>query len=189
MIDALLAQAGMAVGQLDALAFGRGPGSFTGVRIAAGVAQGIAFGAGLAVVPVSTLAALALEALDEAGGELFYPCIDARMGEVYWGVYRAAGTDRVEALAAEAVLAPGAVRVAEALRGCGIGSGWHSYGGLLTEQVGAERLGRVLPDRYPRAGCIARLALAEVLAGRIVAAEAAQPVYLRDQVAWKPGQR
>jgi tRNA threonylcarbamoyladenosine biosynthesis protein TsaB len=187
MIDELLAEAGIGLGRLDALAFGRGPGSFTGVRIATGVVQGIAFGAGLPVVPVSTLAAMALEALAEAEAEFALPCIDARMGEVYWGVYRCAGADRVEPVAVEAVLPPEAVEAGAIPRGVGIGSGWATYGAVLAERLGPERLLRVMADRFPRAGCIARLAVAEVAAGTAVAADLAQPVYLRDQVAWKPG--
>lgn len=189
MIDELLAEAGIGVERLDALAFGRGPGSFTGVRIATGVVQGIAFATGLPVVAVSTLAALALDAVTETGAECVFPCIDARMGEVYWSIYRRVADDRVEPAAAETVLAPDRVEVAAGLMGVGIGSGWATYGSLLAERVGSDRMLGLLPDRFPRAGNIARLADAEVAAGTAVAAEAAQPVYLRDQVAWKPGER
>jgi tRNA threonylcarbamoyladenosine biosynthesis protein TsaB len=189
LIDQLLAEAGLSLNQLDALAFGRGPGSFTGVRIAAGVVQGIAFGAELPVAPVSTLAAMALEALEETGADCAFPCIDARMGEVYWGVYRHAGVDRVEPVGEECVVPPERVETGTNRPGAGIGSGWSSYGDILAERVGSGQLTAVLADRFPRAGHIARLAVAEVEAGRTVAAEAAQPVYLRDQVAWKPGER
>ncbi|NJD05148.1 MAG: tRNA (adenosine(37)-N6)-threonylcarbamoyltransferase complex dimerization subunit type 1 TsaB [Methylococcaceae bacterium] len=189
MIDELLAEAGLSLGRLDALAFGRGPGSFTGVRIAAGVVQGIAFGADLPVAPISTLAALASEALEETGANYAFPCIDARMGEVYWGVYRRAGVDRVEPVGEECVVPPERVAAGAEWTGAGIGSGWGSYGAVLAERAGQRQLTAVLADRFPRAGHIARLAVAEVGAGRTVAAEAAQPVYLRDQVAWKPGER
>ncbi|GAB4353090.1 MAG: hypothetical protein Kow0060_03270 [Methylohalobius crimeensis] len=89
MAEALLAEAGLTLSALDGLAFGRGPGSFTGLRIAAGVIQGLAFGADLPVVPVSTLAALAWQVFDEGAADCALAALDARMGEVYWGIYRA----------------------------------------------------------------------------------------------------
>lgn len=187
MVEAVLAEAGLAVGQLDALAFGRGPGSFTGVRIAAGVIQGIAFGADLPVVPVSTLAALSLEALDETVVEYAYACIDARMGEVYWGVYRRAG-EGVELVGEEAVLPAERVAFPEASHGVGIGSGWGTYGEVLAERLGAQ-MDKVLVGRFPRAGVIARLGAEGFEQGRTVAAEGALPVYLRDNVAKKPAPR
>lgn len=185
MIEAVLAEAGLAVGQLDALAFGRGPGSFTGVRIATGVAQGIAFGADLPVVPISTLAALSLEALDETGAEYAYACIDARMGEVYWGVYRGGGEGYVELVGEEAVLPAGQVAFPEDSRGVGTGSGWGTYGLMLGERLGG-RVDKVLAERFPRAGTVARLGAGDFKRGVSVPAEGALPVYLRDNVAQKP---
>jgi tRNA threonylcarbamoyladenosine biosynthesis protein TsaB len=199
MIEAVLAEAGLAVGQLDALAFGRGPGSFTGVRIATGVIQGIAFGADLPVVPVSTLAALSLEALDETGAEHAYACIDARMGEVYWGVYRRAGegagrslsgaeaSSLVELVGEEAVLPAERVAFPEDSRGVGTGSGWATYGAVLGERLGG-RAAAVLEGRFPRAGAIARLGAGDFKQGLAVPAERALPVYLRDKVARKKGE-
>jgi tRNA threonylcarbamoyladenosine biosynthesis protein TsaB len=90
MIEAVLAEANLSPLQLDAIAFGRGPGAFTGVRIAVGIAQGIAFAADLPVIPISTLAALALGAAQETGYSRIAAALDARMGEVYWGVYAVA---------------------------------------------------------------------------------------------------
>lgn len=185
MIEAVLAEAGLILGQLDALAFGRGPGSFTGVRIAAGVVQGIAFGADLPVVPVSTLAALSLEALDETSAECTYACIDARMGEVYWGVYRRAGEGGVELVGEEAVLPADQVAFPEDSRGVGTGSGWGTYGAMLGKRLGGQ-VETVLEGRFPRAGIIARLGAEGFVQGRAVVAEEALPVYLRDNVAKKP---
>jgi tRNA threonylcarbamoyladenosine biosynthesis protein TsaB len=187
MVEEILAEAGLALTSLDALAFGRGPGSFTGVRIATGVVQGLAFGAGLPVAPVSTLAALALEALDEAAEDHAFPCIDARMNEVYWGVYRRDGEGLVEAVDEEAVTPAASVTVPEAARGVGIGSGWGPYRRELCERLGENRIAAVLEHRFPRAGRIARLGARLCRLGGCVAAEHAQPVYLRDRVAKKPG--
>ena len=93
MIEDVLAEAGLGVGHLDAIAFGRGPGAFTGIRIAVGITQGIAFAADVPVVPISTLAALALGAAREFEQTHIATALDARMGEIYWGVYRVDGDD------------------------------------------------------------------------------------------------
>lgn len=188
MLDEVLAEAGLAVTQLDALAFGRGPGSFTGVRIAAGVVQGIAYGADLPVVPVSTLAALAQEAFDETGADLAYSCIDARMGEVYWAVYGRGPEGLAELLGEEAVLPADQVIFQDAGPGVGAGSGWATYGAVLAERLGG-RLEAVLEGRFPRAAMIARLGAEGFRRGLAVRAELALPVYLRDNVAKKPATR
>ncbi|QSA98032.1 tRNA (adenosine(37)-N6)-threonylcarbamoyltransferase complex dimerization subunit type 1 TsaB [Methylococcus sp. EFPC2] len=188
MIEGLLAEAGKSLASLDALAFGRGPGSFTGVRIATGVAQGLAFGADLQVAPVSTLAALAQEAFDETGDEYAFPCIDARMGEVYWGVYRRSDDGHVELVGEETVTPADHVSFPDVAKGSGIGSGWATYREMLTDRLGEARLTGILADRFPRAGCIARLGASLFRKGGAVSAELAQPVYLRDKVAKKPGE-
>ena len=185
MVESVLAEAGLAVQQLDALVFGRGPGSFTGVRIAAGVVQGIAFGADLPVVPVSTLAALAEDALAETGMGRAYACIDARMGEVYWGVYGRGVRGYAELLGEEAVLPAELVVFPEDSGGVGIGSGWSTYGAALRERLGRRALA-VLADRFPRAGTIARLGAEAFRQGVSLAPEQALPVYIRDNVAKKP---
>ncbi|MFZ1325095.1 MAG: tRNA (adenosine(37)-N6)-threonylcarbamoyltransferase complex dimerization subunit type 1 TsaB [Candidatus Contendobacter sp.] len=182
MIEAVLAEAGVQVAQLDAIAFGCGPGSFTGVRIAVGIAQGIAFAADLPVVPVSTLAALALGAGMETGQPRIAAALDARMGEIYWGVYAVGATD-AEPLAEERVCAPEAV-TAPPGTWFGAGSGWTAH---------AELLARALPVNgwlgacHPRAAAVARLAAVPSRRGAWVTAEQALPVYLRNQVAAKPG--
>jgi len=188
MVASLLAEAGLSLQQMDALAFGRGPGSFTGVRIAAGVAQGLAFGAELTVAPVSTLAAMAQEAFAETPDGFAFPCIDARMGEVYWGVYQRGADGFAELVGAEAVTDAGAVEFPEAAAsGHGIGSGWGTYEAVLRGRLGERRVMGMLSDRFPRAAWIARLGAEVFRRGGCVAAEDAQPVYLRDKVAKKKG--
>ena len=187
MIDEVLAEAGLTLPQLDALAFGRGPGAFTGVRIAVGVAQGIAFAADLPVAPVSTLAALAAEALDACTDAFAFPCIDARMAEVYWAVYRRDPELIVRLVGQEAVVAADAVEFPQEAAGAGIGSGWATYAATLGPRLGSSRVSSLYTDRFPRASWIARLGAVIHRRGGSVQAEQAQPVYLRDRVAKKPG--
>ena len=184
MLEALLAEADLKVTELDAVAFGRGPGSFTGVRIATGVAQGVAFGADLPVVPVSTLAALALRSFRESGERQLLTAFDARMGEVYWAAYRIDEDEMTVCHIDEAVTPPEAVVIPDEGIWQGVGNGWSEYGEVLKQQAGAV-LGSVVSDAVCRANEIALLAVPQYQAGDVVSAEAALPVYLRDQVAWK----
>jgi len=188
MINALLDEAGVEVGDLDAIAFGCGPGSFTGVRIAAGVTQGIAFGLELPVVPISTLAALSLDAMETTGIDVAYACIDARMNEVYWGIYERDCRGEISLVGEESVTAAATVNGLAGRAAVGTGSGWMTYSDVLPHRVGAY-LSSVLPDRFPRAGSIARLGALTLLRGHGIPAEQAQPVYLRDNVARKSNER
>ncbi|MBL8250371.1 MAG: tRNA (adenosine(37)-N6)-threonylcarbamoyltransferase complex dimerization subunit type 1 TsaB [Candidatus Competibacter sp.] len=181
MIDALLAEAGLDARRLDAVAFGRGPGAFTGVRIAAGIAQGIAFAADLPVVPVSTLAALASGASRETGRERIAAALDARMGEIYWGTYTVY-SGRVEISGEEGVGPPESV-AAPAGVWFGVGSGWRVYSAILARRLTVDGW---TGERWPRAGDIARLAADPGRRTAWVAAECALPVYLRNEVASKP---
>ena len=186
MIERVLAGAGVDRTGLDALAFGCGPGSFTGVRIAAGVVQGLSLGLDLPVIPVSTLAALALDAMDTCATERAFASIDARMGEVYWAVYDLAGQDELQLIGAESVCSPENVCIEGDQAGTGTGSGWTTYADTLSAQTGV-RLISILPDRFPRAGTIARLAFPMFRQqGRDAASANMTPVYLRDNVAKKP---
>lgn len=181
MMEALLADAGLGLSDLDALAFGRGPGSFTGVRIGTCVAQGAALGADLPVVPVSTLAALAQGHHRARGVDRSLAAFDARMGELYWGCYRI-GTDGLMALVGEEEVAPpGGVRIPDTECWHGVGSGWAAHGELLRERL-AGRLESVTPDAICEARDITALAAAALAAGQFVAPEHALPVYLRDEV-------
>jgi tRNA threonylcarbamoyladenosine biosynthesis protein TsaB len=183
MIEELLREAGVGLAQLDAIAFGRGPGAFTGVRLAAGVAQGLAFAVDLPLMPISDLRALAAQALLLAGApRRALVCQDARMDEVYWGCFERR-CDAVCALGPEAVAAPGKVALPPAWDGAavsGAGSGFAAYAPRLAAV--ARHLTAVFPELRPRAREIALLAANDGLASAIPA-EQAQPVYLRDEVA------
>lgn len=183
MIDAVLAEAGLTHDKLDAVAFGRGPGAFTGVRLAASVAQGLSFAWSLPVVPISDLAAVAQRALDlDTSIDRVLVCNDARMKEVYWGCF-----ERREGLASlvgeERVGAPETVQLPAHWtdRVGGAGRGFRAFP-ELEARLGA-RLASVQPELLPRAAEVARLAVPELAAGRTVPAEQALPVYLRDEVA------
>jgi tRNA threonylcarbamoyladenosine biosynthesis protein TsaB len=184
MVDGLLRERGFAVRDLDCIAFGAGPGSFTGLRIACGVVQGLAFGAELPVVGVSTLVALA-EAAQAARAVC---CLDARMGQVYHAAYERAG-DRWITVHPPDLCAPAA---APPLPGdsswTGCGSGFKAYGETLARRY-AGRLSAIVPDAYPHARHIARLAVREFEQGRALAAEKAVPVYIRDKVALRSDER
>jgi tRNA threonylcarbamoyladenosine biosynthesis protein TsaB len=182
MIESLLLEAGITVPKLDAIAFGCGPGSFTGVRIAASVVQGIAFAAGLPVVPVSTLAALAQGGMRLTGGRQVMAALDARKAEVYWGCYTDAGSGTVVLQGNECVCAPAAVSCPDGKDWVGVGSGWEAYGDDLMKRVG-EQVIRVLPDFEPRAADVARLGSHDFRQGKALSPEAAVPVYLRNNVA------
>ena len=181
MMDDLLAEAGIGLTRLDALAFGQGPGSFTGVRIAASVVQGAAYGAARPVVPISTLAALAQGHLRSGGSARVLAAFDARMGEVYWGPYRLGAGDWVQAAGAEEVAAPQAVSLPADGDWSGVGSGWATHGNRLRRRLGS-RLLAVTPDAQCEARDIAVLAAAELAQGHYVPAEQARPVYLRERV-------
>lgn len=181
MADALLAEAGLSPRDLDGLAFGRGPGSFTGVRVAAAVVQGVAFATGLPVAPVSTLQALAQGVVHELGEEAVLALLDARMHEVYWGAYRRAPSGALEAVVADCLGPAEGVAVPAGTRWVAAGGGWQAYAGTLAHRLG-ESVTRALPDRYPRAADVARIGAEVLRRGEGVPAAAALPVYLRDRV-------
>ena len=182
MIESLLVEAELKPGQLDAVAFGRGPGSFTGVRIAASVVQGIALGADLPVVAVSTLAVLAAGALRETGGEGILAALDARMDEVYWAMYRADAGGLPDLIGEESVCKPESAHMPAEGSWVGAGSGWDSYGSVLADHAG-DCVVRLLPDLEPHAHDVATLGVNRLGRNEVIAPEAAVPVYLRDNVA------
>jgi tRNA threonylcarbamoyladenosine biosynthesis protein TsaB len=188
MVDELLTEAGVALAALTAIAFGRGPGAFTGVRLAASVTQGLAFGAGVPVVPVSDLQAIAQRALDaQRVVERVLVCMDARMREVYWGCFERTPDGLARAADAEHLSPPAAVRLpplwGERRPLVGAGPGFAAYPELRSGLA----LDGVSGDILPRAAEIVRLAVPEVAAGRFLQAEQALPVYLRDDVTRQPG--
>jgi tRNA threonylcarbamoyladenosine biosynthesis protein TsaB len=185
MVDDLLSEAGITLQDLDAIAFGRGPGSFTGVRLAVTVTQGLAFGAGLGVVPVSDLRAVAQRAFDaDATLTRVLVCNDARMSEVYWACYER-GEDGLARLAGEErVSKPSEVKLPpEWTTATAVGRGFIAYADTLSVAVPNASPPLNLLHLLPHATQIARLALPEVTAGHLVPAEAATPIYLRDNVA------
>jgi tRNA threonylcarbamoyladenosine biosynthesis protein TsaB len=194
MIDDLLSEAGITLHDLDAIAFGRGPGSFTGVRLAVTVTQGLAFGASLGVVPVSDLRAVAQRALDaDATLTRVLVCNDARMSEVYWGCFERGGDGLARLEGEERVTKPGEVKLPEAWStATAVGRGFIAYADALRAAVpgaiapSSDAEAEVLIHLLPHATQIALLSLPEVAAGHLIPAEAATPIYLRDNVAHVP---
>ncbi len=183
MLEVLLVEAGVRLHSLDGVAFGQGPGSFTGIRIACGIAQGLAFGADLPLVGVPTLLALAAQSEHPR----VIACIDARMREVYHAAYQRNGEDWTE------IHAPGlySAQAVPALIGQdwhGIGSGFKVADGALRLQY-ADHLGAVWDERYPHAREIAQLGAQRLAQGQGVPAWDAAPLYIRDKVALKTSER
>ncbi|WP_313442086.1 tRNA (adenosine(37)-N6)-threonylcarbamoyltransferase complex dimerization subunit type 1 TsaB [Stenotrophomonas sp.] len=176
--EALLAEAGISRSQLDGIALSRGPGAFTGVRLAIAIAQGIALALDRPLLPVSTLQVLALRA--PAGEEQILSAIDARMGELY-----VARFERVDGLPvardAERVCAPEAVALPDGLQAYGIGTGFGADGALVA-QLGAGLRG-FDPTALPRASDVLALAVPAFARGEGMAPEKVEPAYLRDNVA------
>lgn len=186
MVRQLLDEQGEELAGLDALAFAAGPGSFTGLRIATGVIQGLAWGLEIPVVPVSSLQAVALDVAErqQAGeGDGIAVAFDARMDEVYWGCYRFTG-GLPQALAPERVCPPEKVTLPPGLqRWLAGGTGWR-YAERMPEDVRGQ-VSSPDPECIPDARFVARLAADAWHRGAAVPAAQAQPVYLRDEVTWK----
>ncbi len=187
MIDELMAEAQLKPQQLDALAFSRGPGSFTGVRIATGVTQGIALGADLPVVPVSTLAAISQDYFNQQSINVAFTAMDARMGEIFWGVYQKDQQGFARLLGDEAVT-PATAVVYPQIAGAGIGSGWAVYQQELLGKLKSLILA-IQAEMLPRAAAIAQLGADGFVNNLAVPVEQAMPVYLRDKVAKKESER
>jgi len=186
MIDEVLAEAGISLGQLDAIAYGQGPGSFTGLRIAAGVAQGLAYGTDLPLMGISTLEALALAAHRKWHARHVIAALDARMDEIYVAAYRC-HEGALTALLEERVMPPSNLSLPQGdgeLEWVGIGSGWQLLSAMPVDVQAA--LVQTLPDELPAAEDIARLAAASWKRGaRGSSPHEVIPVYLRDEVAWR----
>jgi len=191
LVDEILGEGGYRLGDLDAIAFGRGPGSFTGLRICLGIVQGLAFGSDLPVVPVSTLEAMASGHFrsDKSASDKVLVALDARMNEVYWSLFQAVpGNDEPRQLMDEAVMSPADVANHIAVAGhaqtfAAIGPGWH-YPDLQALPVVTREL-----DVYPDAADMVRLAALKFARGEAVSVMDAEPVYLRNEVSWQKRQR
>lgn len=185
MVDEVLKAAGLSLAELDALAFGRGPGSFTGVRIGIGIAQGLAFGADLPMIGVSTLAAMAQGSYRKHGSVYVASAIDARMDEVYWGRFMRQQNGAWLEVDKEKVIHPLALveeTESDQQNWARCGTGWSAYESIFTAMPLSGQQNDIL---YPEAEDIAFLARFELEKGNTVSAEEASPVYLRDNVAWK----
>ena len=178
MMESVLAEAETTLSQLDALAFSRGPGSFTGVRVAASVIQGVGLATDLPIIPVSTLAAMAHHVFRQGQASTVGVAIDARMQQVYWGQYRISALGQVSALADEQVIDPDQVALNAASVELLIGNGWavyadqwHPHNHVISNEF-----------NYPHASDVCWIAKAGMAAQQGVTVEQALPVYLRDQV-------
>jgi tRNA threonylcarbamoyladenosine biosynthesis protein TsaB len=182
LVDELLAGAGLTLAGLDGIAFGRGPGSFTGLRVSAAIAQGLGAASGVPLLPVSSLLCLAERAWREAGCERCLVCVDAHMGEVYWAE-ASRGGGAVAIAGPERLSAPADVQPLTGAGWCAVGSGFaRAAEGLAAARQAAAR---VLDDLQPSAVDLFPQAARDLTAGRAVAPTAALPVYLRDQTAWR----
>jgi len=183
MVEDVLAEARLDLGEIEGVAYGEGPGSFTGLRIAAGVAQGLALARGVGVVGVGSLLALA----EESQGEKVIACIDAHMGEVYHAAYARAGAGWEE-VSAPGVYSPEAIPVPPGRDWTGCGDGFAAHRERLAARLG-DRVSRVRSDVSPSARAVLGLALPRFAAGEAKDAAEAVPVYLRDKVALKTVER
>jgi tRNA threonylcarbamoyladenosine biosynthesis protein TsaB len=184
MVQELLLEGGIALADCDAVAFGAGPGSFTGVRTACGVAQGLAFGAGLPVVPLVTLEAMAEACRARTGATEVLAVLDARMGEVYWAQYRYDG--EWLAVAEPALASPQDVAPIPVAGLAACGNGFAAYPEAF---AGKDFAQGALADIMPHARELALLAVPALAAGQAVPADRAQPLYLRNKVAYTSAER
>jgi len=180
--DALLAEAGLARSQLDAIAVSRGPGAFTGVRLGIALAQGVALGLDIPVIPVSTLKTLACRALVTGEERRIIAAIDARMGEIYAAAWRTEnGT--LHPLDAETVIAPDVWQLPdEHNHWYGVGTGFSAQNGALSTRL-QHHFAHIDPTALPHADDLARLAANAFAHGEAIAPEQLEPAYLRNQVA------
>ncbi len=183
MLQELLVEAGVSINALDGIAFGSGPGSFTGLRIGCGVAQGLAFGADLPVVGICTLAALA----EGTGAERVITCLDARMSEVYHGIYEKRDS-AWHTLSEPGLYSPETAPLVDGHGWVGCGSGFVAYGEALRARYG-NSIQTEMGDVFPHARHIATLALPAFERGEGIAAWEAAPLYIRDKVALKTSER
>lgn len=190
MVDNLLAKATLEIAQMDYLAFGRGPGSFTGVRIATGVVQGLAMSASIPVVAVSTLATMAQNAFATSDADYVVSAIDARMGEVYFGIFEKDIKGTATLVGQEKVIAPAVAQseinnflANKTERFLTVGTGWEAYPELLDTTSKEKAIATEI--RFPDAEYMLPIVEKMVSQGDTLAVDEIQPVYVRDEVTWK----
>src|SRR5229473_1868676 len=187
MVGEVLAEARLEIAEIEGIAYGAGPGSFTGLRIAAGVTQGLALALGIGVVGVGTLLALAEQAAQESAGDRIIACLDAHMGEVYHAAYRRDGAGWEE-VSFPGLYKPEAVPLAPGRGWLGCGDGFAAYRERLGARLG-ESISAIRSETTPTARAVLKLATPRFAAGDAKDAAAAVPVYLRDKVALKTSER
>jgi tRNA threonylcarbamoyladenosine biosynthesis protein TsaB len=175
MIQQVLSEASLTIQDLDAIAYGCGPGSFTGIRIASSVAQGIGFAANCPIIPISSMAAMAQAAYLAHQWEHLLVGLDARMGQVYWAQYNIK-QGQAELIGHEEVCAPTALNVPNNTGWYGVGDAWNVYADSLTSQYAPLAIN---PNELPTAKAILMLANSQFAAGHWVSASEALPIYLR----------
>ena len=186
-IRALLNEANIELTDLHGITFGAGPGSFTGVRIACGVAQGLAFGANLPVVAINTLMALAEASFEECGAIKVIACLDARMGEVYHAAFERRD-DSWHEVSPSGLFKPQTVPSVDGSDWVGAGSGWLTYGEQLSVIYGPQ-IKHTLPQTLPKASALLSIAQPLFAAGLARPAAEAAPIYIRNKVALKTTER
>ncbi len=179
MVDDLLGKAGLELAQLDCIAFARGPGAFTGVRLCTSIAQGLAFAAEVPVLGISTLATMAQGYSGDV--RTILAAIDARMGEIYWGLFQQDEKHCVQALGSEAVCKPGELEISLDSDIYGCGTGWGKYEDILSQKTSKHLVG-INPAQLPNAKDMLPLARESLEQGKSCLAKQAMPVYLRNKV-------
>lgn len=186
IIEDLLQQAGLKVSELDTIAYGQGPGAFTGVRLAVSVAQGLGFSADVPVTGVSTLAAVAQHANTKHQAQNVLVAMDARMGEVYFGAFQFNDSGYLEHQAQEQVISLGGIPVPQEGEWVAAGTGWDEYPNDKPAEY-SSRVSSAIGSLYPDPASLIILAKAAMMSKQSIPAAQAVPVYLRNNVVRKPG--
>jgi len=181
MVDSLLSEANAQLKDLDAIAFGAGPGGFMGVRIAAAIAQGLAFGVDLPLLPVSTMRIIAQVAYRQHAAEKVIAGWDARMNAIYWGAYQLDSNELMQPVAKDALNDPGEITAPEGEGWSTAGNAWQAYEGQLNPEF-KDAIAQACDDVYPRSAALVELAQADLAVDNQISVFDVEPVYLRDQV-------
>ncbi len=185
MVEQLLAETAVALSMIDAIAFGAGPGGFMGVRIATGIAQGLGYALDRPLIPISTLQSLAQVGYQATKNPHILAGWDAKMAAIYWGIYQVDGQGLVQPLAEDRLTLPAEVQLPVDHQWLAVGNAWLVYQNELPWSFAANSL-PTRTDLHPHAATIAQLAAAKYAAGKMIRADEAEPIYLRNDVAKKP---